>query len=31
VLDALRPYGVQSLDMPLTSERVWRALQAGRA
>jgi aerobic carbon-monoxide dehydrogenase large subunit len=28
VLDALRPYGVQSLDMPLTSERVWRALQA---
>jgi len=26
-LDALRPYGVTHIDMPLTSERVWQALQ----
>ena len=26
-LDALRPFGVTHVDMPLTSERVWRALQ----
>ena len=25
VIDALSPYGVTHLDMPLTSERVWRA------
>jgi carbon-monoxide dehydrogenase large subunit len=28
VLDALRPRGVQHLDMPATPARVWRALQA---
>ena len=28
VLDALLPYGVTDLEMPLTSERIWRALQA---
>jgi carbon-monoxide dehydrogenase large subunit len=28
VLDALAPLGVTHLDMPLTSERVWRAMQA---
>ena len=28
VLDALRPLGVESLTMPLTSERVWQAIQA---
>ena len=27
VLDALRPYGVESLDMPASPERVWTALQ----
>jgi carbon-monoxide dehydrogenase large subunit len=27
VLDALRPYGVRHLDMPLTAEKVWRATQ----
>jgi carbon-monoxide dehydrogenase large subunit len=27
VLDALRPFGVRHLDMPLTAEKVWRALQ----
>ncbi|MFL5839560.1 MAG: xanthine dehydrogenase family protein molybdopterin-binding subunit [Thermoleophilaceae bacterium] len=26
VLDALAPYGVRHLDMPITGERVWRAL-----
>ena len=30
VLDALRGHGVHAIDMPLTPERVWRAL-AGRA
>jgi carbon-monoxide dehydrogenase large subunit len=28
VLDALRPLGVSSLEMPLTSERVWRAIHS---
>jgi carbon-monoxide dehydrogenase large subunit len=28
VLDALAPLGVRDLDMPLTSDRVWRAIQA---
>jgi carbon-monoxide dehydrogenase large subunit len=27
VLDALRPFGVRHLDMPLTAEKVWRALR----
>ncbi len=31
VLDALLPEGVQQLDMPLTPERVWRAIQHARA
>jgi carbon-monoxide dehydrogenase large subunit len=30
VLDAVRPLGVQHLDMPLTPERVWRAMQAAQ-
>jgi aerobic carbon-monoxide dehydrogenase large subunit len=30
ILDALRPAGVQALDMPATPERVWRALNAVR-
>ncbi len=29
VVDALRPHGVRHLDMPLTPEKVWRALQHG--
>ena len=28
VLDALRPAGVTAIDMPLTPERIWRALGA---
>ena len=31
VLDALRPCGVRGLDMPLTSEKVWRAVRAAQA
>lgn len=27
VVDALRPYGVRHVDMPLTAERVWRAIR----
>lgn len=30
VVDALRPFGVRHLDMPLRSERIWRALQQAR-
>jgi carbon-monoxide dehydrogenase large subunit len=30
-LDALRPLGVKHIDMPLTAERIWRAMrEAGR-
>lgn len=31
VVDALSPFGVTHIEMPLTSERVWRAIQAARA
>ncbi|MGC2201961.1 MAG: molybdopterin cofactor-binding domain-containing protein, partial [Stellaceae bacterium] len=30
VLNALEPVGVRSLDMPATSEKVWRAMQNAR-
>jgi carbon-monoxide dehydrogenase large subunit len=30
VVDALRPFGVRHLDMPLRPERVWRAMQPAR-
>jgi len=30
IVDALRPLGVEQLDMPATPERVWRAIQAAR-
>jgi carbon-monoxide dehydrogenase large subunit len=26
-VDALKPFGVRHLDMPLRPERVWRAMQ----
>ncbi len=29
VVDALRPFGVNNIDMPATPERVWRLVQAG--
>ncbi|HEU4528793.1 MAG TPA: aerobic carbon-monoxide dehydrogenase large subunit [Actinomycetota bacterium] len=31
VIDALRPLGVTNIDMPLTSAKVWEAIQAARA
>ncbi len=31
VLDALRPFGVTSIDMPVTQQSIWRALQEARA
>ena len=30
VLDALAPFGIEHLDLPLTPERVWRAIYARR-
>jgi carbon-monoxide dehydrogenase large subunit len=30
ILDALRPVGVTSLDMPATPERIWRAIQSAK-
>jgi carbon-monoxide dehydrogenase large subunit len=29
VVDALSPFGVRNIDMPLTPEKVWRAVHAG--
>jgi carbon-monoxide dehydrogenase large subunit len=31
VVDALAPLGIEHLDMPLTPERVWRAIEQARA
>ncbi|MBR1268268.1 xanthine dehydrogenase family protein molybdopterin-binding subunit [Bradyrhizobium sp. AUGA SZCCT0222] len=31
VIDALSEYGISEIDMPLTSERVWRAIQEAKA
>jgi carbon-monoxide dehydrogenase large subunit len=30
VLDALAPLGIKEIDMPVTPEKVWRAIQAAR-
>lgn len=30
VMDALKPFGVKDLAMPLTPEKVWKAMQKGR-
>ena len=30
VIDALKPFGITRLEMPLTSEKVWRAIQQSR-
>ncbi len=27
VMDALAPYGIRHLDMPLTAEKIWTAIQ----
>jgi carbon-monoxide dehydrogenase large subunit len=31
VIDALQPFGVKHIDIPLTPEKVWRAMQASHA
>jgi len=31
VIDALSDYGIKHINMPLTSERVWRAIQDAKA
>jgi carbon-monoxide dehydrogenase large subunit len=31
VLDALRPYNIRHLDMPLTAEKIWSAIQSASA
>lgn len=31
VIDALAPYGVRHVDMPLTPERIWRAIRAAES
>ena len=31
VIDALAPLGVRQLDMPASSERVWRAIRSAQA
>ncbi len=30
VMDALKPFGVKHIDMPLTPEKVWRAMQEAK-
>ncbi|MGP0093389.1 MAG: xanthine dehydrogenase family protein molybdopterin-binding subunit [Xanthobacteraceae bacterium] len=30
VVDALRDYGVEHLEMPVTSERIWQAIETGK-
>jgi carbon-monoxide dehydrogenase large subunit len=30
VMDALAPMGIKHIDMPLTAEKIWRAMQAAK-
>jgi carbon-monoxide dehydrogenase large subunit len=30
IMDALAPLGIRHLDMPLTAEKVWQAIQASQ-
>jgi carbon-monoxide dehydrogenase large subunit len=30
-MDALSPFGIAHLDMPLTAPKVWQAIQSSRA
>jgi carbon-monoxide dehydrogenase large subunit len=30
VLDAVRPAGIKNFDMPVTPDRLWRALQEAK-
>ena len=31
IVDALRPFGIRHLDMPLTPEKLWRAMRAAES
>jgi carbon-monoxide dehydrogenase large subunit len=31
VVDALQPFGVRHIDMPMTPEKIWKLMQGGRA
>jgi carbon-monoxide dehydrogenase large subunit len=31
VMDALAPFGIRHIDMPLTPEKIWRAIREARA
>jgi carbon-monoxide dehydrogenase large subunit len=31
VVDALRDFGVTHMDMPLTPEKIWRAIRDGKS
>jgi carbon-monoxide dehydrogenase large subunit len=31
VMDALAPLGIRHLDMPLTPQKVWKAMQSAQA
>jgi carbon-monoxide dehydrogenase large subunit len=30
IIDALSPFGIRHLDMPMTSEKIWQAIRAAR-
>ena len=30
VMDALSPLGIRHIDMPLTAEKIWKAIQSSR-
>jgi hypothetical protein len=30
VMDALSPFGVETMQMPMTAERVWRGIRQAR-
>jgi carbon-monoxide dehydrogenase large subunit len=29
-MDALQPFGVKHIDMPLTPEKIWKAVKASK-
>jgi carbon-monoxide dehydrogenase large subunit len=31
ILDALRPLGIEHIDMPATPNKIWHAIQGARA
>jgi carbon-monoxide dehydrogenase large subunit len=30
IMDALAPLGIKHIDMPLTSEKIWQAIQSSQ-